>query len=168
MKIYLLNVIALRPVTMTAKRYDGPLTCIIITSSCSFREYPITVFFLLILLLQSTLFSFFFHLHFFFFFLSILKCIQQTLERGLLINICYSNDVLTQRHTGTGKQRGLIEASFTPSTFFLYIYKKLYIHIIYIYGVEKRSIKREAVVTVFLEWLVGSWETYSWSPQLEC
>lgn len=69
MKIYLLNVIALRPVTMTAKRYDGPLTCIIITSSCSFREYPITVFFLLILLLQSTLFSFFFHLHFFFFFI---------------------------------------------------------------------------------------------------
>lgn len=92
----------------------------------------------------------------FFFFLSILKCIQQTLERGLLINICYSNDVLTQRHTGTGKQRGLIEASFTPSTFFLYIYIKKYIYILYIYGVEKRSIKREAVVTVFLEWLVGS------------
>jgi len=28
--------------------------------------------------------------------------------------------------------------------------------------------KREAVVTVFLEWLVGPWETFSWSPQLEC
>ncbi len=33
----------------------------------------------------------------------------------ILINICYSNDVLAQRQAGTGKQRGLMEQRFTLS-----------------------------------------------------
>lgn len=132
---------------MSEKRYDGPSTCIIITSSCSFREYIIIWFFTpppfvytFILLLTSPLL-------FFYIYRNVSNQHGSSREgpanHPILINICYSNDVLAQRHIGTGKKRGLMK-SFTPK-------KKIFIYINY--GVD---MKREAVLTVFIEWLVGS------------